>query len=118
MKSNKPLLIITGLYALLYLAGMITSIFKGELSLTSPIDNYFIGLLIIFIIGYVLSWTNQKIAVIIFLAWNVGVWIFDLYLSRSPDSGMIIVLALPILFIGSLFLLQWYKTTKSPTPTE
>ena len=31
---------------------------------------------------------------------------------------MIIVLALPILYIGSFFLLEWYKTTKTPKPTE
>ena len=117
-KSNKTLLIITGAYALLYLAGMLTSIFKGELSLSNLIDNYFLVLSIIFMVGFVLSWTNKKKAGIIFLVWNAGIWIFDFYLSRNADSGMIIVLALPILFIGSLFLLEWYKTTKTPKPTE
>ncbi len=117
-KSNKTLLIITSVYALLYLAGMLTSIFKGELSLSNLIDNYFLVLSIIFMVGFVLSWTNKKIAGIIFLVWNAGIWIFDFYLSRSADSGMIIVLALPILFIGSLFLLEWYKTTKTPKTTE
>ena len=32
-KSKKTLLILTSLYALFYLAGMITSIYKGDLSL-------------------------------------------------------------------------------------
>ena len=65
-KSNKTLLIITGAYTLLYLAGMLTSIFKGELSLSNLIDNYFLVLSIIFMVGFVLSWTNKKKAGIIF----------------------------------------------------
>jgi len=117
-KSKKTLLIATSVYALFYLAGMVSSIYKGELSVSDPIDNYFIVLSVIFLIGFVLSWANEKIAGIIFLVWNAGIWIFDFYLSRSPDSGMIIVLALPVLFIGSLFLLEWYKTAKTPKPRE
>ncbi len=117
-KSKKTLRIATGVYALLYLAGMLTSIFKGELSISNPIDNYFLALSIIFMAGFILSWTNEKIAGIIFLVWNAGIWVFDFYLSRSADSGMIIVLALPVLFIGSLFLLEWYKTAKTPKPRE
>ena len=117
-KSNKTLLITTGVYALLYLAGIITSIYKGELSLSNLIDNCFLGLSIIFMVGYVLSWTNEKIAGIIFLVWNAGIWILDLYIGRSPDSGMGIFLALPILFIGCFFILEWYKTSMTPKPTE
>ena len=117
-KSKKTLLIATGLYALLYIAGMLTSVFKGEFSLSNPIDNYFLVLSIVFMAGFVLSWTNEKIAGMFFLVWNAGIWIFDFYLSRSADSGMIIVLALPVLLIGSLFLLEWYKTAKTPKPRE
>jgi len=117
-KSNKTLLITTGVYALLYLAVIITSIFKGELSLSNLIDDYFLGLSIIFMVGYVLSWTNEKLAGIIFLVWNAGVWILDFYIGRSPDSGMGIFLALPILYIGSFFILEWYKTSMTPKPTE
>ena len=117
-KSKKTLLIITGVYTLLYLAGMLASIFNGELFLSNPIDIYFLVLLIIFMVGFGLSWTNEKIAGIIFLVWNAGIWIFDYYLNRNADSGMITVLALPILFIGSLFLLEWYKNTKLPQPKE
>ena len=117
-KSKKTLLIATSVYALLYLAGMLTSFINGELSLSNPIDNYFIVLAVIFMVGFVLSWITDKIAGIIFLVWNAGIWIFDFYLSRSADSGMIIVLALPVLFIGSLFLLEWYKKVKTPKPRE
>ena len=58
---------LTSLYALFYLAGMITSIYKGELSLSNPIDVYFLVLSIVFMVGFVLSWTNVKIA---------DIWIF------------------------------------------
>lgn len=117
-KPNKTLLIITGVYALLYLAGVLTSIFKGELSLSNPIDIYFLVLSVIFMVGFLFSWRNEKIAGIIFLVWNAGVWILDFYIGRSPDSGMGIFLALPVLFIGCFFLLEWFKTTKVPKPTE
>lgn len=117
-KANKTLLIITSVYALLYLAGMLASIFKGDLSLSKPIDNYFLVFFIIFLAGFLFSWKHKKIAGIIFLVWNAGVWILDFYVGRGPDSGMRIFLALPVLFIGCFFLLEWFKTTKVPKPTE
>jgi hypothetical protein len=50
---------------------------------------------------------------IILMIWNAGVWIYDLYLTRGQDSGMLSIMAVPVMVIGALFLLQWYKTTKA-----
>ena len=67
--------------------------------------------------GFALSWTKEKMAGIIFMIWNAGIWIYDLYLNRGRDSGMFCIMAVPVLVIGALFLLQWYKTSGTPQPS-
>ena len=115
-KSTKILQIITGLYAALYLTGILSSLIDGELSFLKLVDNLFIALFLIFMIGFALSWTREKMAGIIFMVWNSGVWIYALFLFRERDSGMFCIMAVPVLVIGSLMLLQWYKTTGTPQP--
>jgi len=36
-------------------------------------------------VGFVLSWTGEKIAGIIFMVWNAGVWLYALFLFRERD---------------------------------
>ena len=115
-KSTKILQIITGIYAALYFTGVVSSFIEGDLSFLKLVDNLFIALFLIFLIGFALSWTREKIAGIILMIWNAGAWIYDLYLARGHDSGMFCIMAVPVLVIGSLMLLQWYKTTGRPQP--
>ena len=116
-KSIKTLQIIAGVYSALYLTGIASSFFDGELSFLNLNDNLFILLFFIFMAGFALSWTKEKMAGIIFMIWNAGIWIYDLYLNRGRDSGMFCIMAVPVLVIGALFLLQWYKTSGIQQPS-
>lgn len=73
------------------------------------------GLLIIFIVGYILSWTKKKLAAgIIFMIWNAIVWISDLYFNRPEmDHSMLSAMASFFMFCGAFFLLEWYITSKT-----
>jgi hypothetical protein len=119
LKSTKILQIITSVYAALYITGMVISFFRGEISYLNLIDNLSLLLLIIFIVGFALSWTKVKMAGIVFMVWNACVWIYDIYLTRdNKDSGMLCIMAVPILVIGAFLLLQWYKTSREPQPSN
>lgn len=117
-KSTKILQILTGVYAALYFAGLVSSFYEGEISFVNLIDNLFLFLFLLFIVGFALSWTREKISGIIFMVWNAGIWIYALFLFRYQDGGMLCILAVPILVIGSLLLLRWYTTSKELVPSE
>lgn len=117
-KSTKTLQIITGVYSALYVIAILISYFEGELSFSDLTDNLFLLLFVLFIVGFALSWTREKIAGIIFMVWNAGVWLYALFLFRERDSGMFCIMAVPVMVIGALLLLRWHKTTASPVPSE
>ena len=112
-KTTKTLQIITGVFAALYfIFTAITFFDEGGLSYLKPVDYLYLVPLLIFMAGFALSWTRQKMAGIILMVWNAGAWIYDLYLYRGMDWGMLSSMAVPVMVIGALFLLQWYKITK------
>ncbi len=77
-------------------------------------------LLIIFLSGYILSWTKNKLAAgIVFMVWNTIVWLSDLYFARpDQDYSMLSAMASFFMFCGAFFLLEWYKTSKVPAPSQ
>ena len=83
-----------------------------KLTFSNLIDYMIFVLLLIFIAGFAFSWTNNKIAGILLMIWNVAVWISDIYLFREMDYSMISAIASTFMLIGALFLLEWYKTSK------
>ena len=117
-KLTITLQILTGVGAVLYLIGMVMSFIFGELSFLNLIDYLSLVLFLVFIAGFALSWTNKKIAGIILMIWNAGVWISDLYLFREMDYSMLSAIASPSMVIGALFLLEWYKTHKATVSSK
>ena len=112
-KTTKILQIITSVIAALYFIGTAMSFFcEDGLSSLKPSDYLYLVPLLIFMVGFAFSWRRQKIAGIILMVWNASIWIYDLYLFRVQDWGMASSMAVPVMVIGALFLLQWYKTTK------
>ena len=112
-KTTKTLQILTGVFAALYFIFTAISFFdEGGLSYLKPSQYLSLIPLLIFMAGFALSWTNQKMAGIILMVWNAGAWIYDLYLYRGMDWGMLSSMATPVMVIGALFLLQWYKISK------
>lgn len=114
-KSVKILQIIIGVYAVLYLIGFIIPYFTGELSFSNNILGFLLFLL--FMLGFALSWTSKKIAGIIFMVYNLSAWILGLFIDRS-GGGLGLVLAVPVLVMGALLYLQWYKTSMTPPPSK
>ena len=117
-KSIRTLQILTIIGAAFYFIGTAMSIIFGDLPLVNLIDYLALVLLSLFIAGFVLSWTNIKIAGIIFMIWNAGVWISDLYLFRAADYSMMSAMASSFMFIGAFYLLEWYKTNKVNVPSK
>ncbi len=117
-KTAKTLQILTIVGAVLYFAGTAMSIIFDELTLVNLQDYLILALLLVFIAGFVLSWTNKKMAGIIFMIWNAGVWISDLYLLREADYSMMSAIASSFMVIGAFFLLEWYKTSKATVPSK
>ncbi|MBN2480420.1 MAG: hypothetical protein JXB19_01670 [Bacteroidales bacterium] len=116
-QSIKTLPIITGLYGVIYLLFTVMLFISGELSFINANGPMSLLLLSLFILGFSVSWKKEKMAGIIFMLWNAGVWINDLYFNIYLDHGMRIIIAVPVLVIGALFLLQWYNTTIIPRPS-
>jgi hypothetical protein len=47
---------------------------------------------------------------------NLGVWINGLFID--PGDGMDLVLAVPLIFLGAVSLLGWYKHSRTPLPSS
>lgn len=118
-KTNKTLQVFTSVGAVLYLLFIAMTILFDSYPIFSPFDLEE-ALLLIFIAGFALSWMNKKMAAgIIFIIWNVGVWIATLYLiERQDDYSMASAIASCFMVIGAFFLLEWYKTSKATVPSE
>jgi hypothetical protein len=118
-KTNKTLQVFTSVGAVLYLLFIAMTILFDSYPIFSPFDLEE-ALLLIFIAGFALSWMNKKMAAgIIFIIWNVGVWIATLYLiERQDDYSMASAIASCFMVIGAFFLLEWYKTSKATVPSQ
>jgi hypothetical protein len=116
-KSIRNLRIIVLVYAALYLTGLVSSFYNGELSFYKFKDILFFVFFIIFLSGIALLWIRERISGIIFMVWNAFIWIYDLQLSRGDDSGMISILTVPVMVIGALSCMEWYKSSVNPQPS-
>jgi len=116
-KSNKTLPIITGVVTLGYLLIIAAAFFQGSLSFSKLIDIFLIVLLLILLAGFALSWTRKKMAGIMLMAWNAGIWIYDIYLVREMDYSMLSAITSSVMVIGALFMLEWFKTTRAIIPS-
>lgn len=118
-KTTKTLQIITGVGAVLYLVVIAMSLFFDDLSFSTLTDYLTFVFLFVFMTIFALSWTRQKMAGILFMIWNVGVWIFELSLTIvGENEGSASMMASLVMVIGALFLLEWYKTSKATVPSE
>lgn len=116
-KSLRNLRIAAIIYAGLFLAVIVSSFYNRELSFYKLQDTLFFVFFIIFLSGIALMWTRERISGIIFMVWNAFIWFYDLQLSRGTDSGMLSIMAVPIMVVGALFCLEWYKKSVNPRPS-
>ena len=118
-KSTRTLQILASVGAALYLLIIAMMVFHDSYPIFKPFDLEEV-LLLVFISGFALSWTNKRIAAgIILMIWNAGVWITTLYLmERQDDYSMGSAVASYFMFIGAFFFLEWYKTSKATVPSQ
>ena len=118
-KSTSTLQILASVGAAFYLLFIAMTIFHDSYPIFNPFDLKE-ALLIIFIAGFALVWMNKYMAAgIIFIIWNAVIWIGELYLDRPEmDYGMLSAMASYFMFIGALFLLEWYKFSKATLPSQ
>lgn len=118
-RSTRTLQILTSVGAVLYLLFIAMTIFHDSYPIFRPFDLKE-ALLLIFIAGFALCWMNKKMAAgILFMIWNAGVWMDDLYLNRPEmDYSMMSAMASYFMVIGAFFLLEWYKTYKATVPSK
>ena len=72
--------------------------------------------IIIFVVGVIVAWFREKIGRIILVVSAVAVSIFSIITGlNDPNSDLmdaIILMGLPFLIIGILFLVSWWKSRK------
>ena len=109
---SSNLLILIGVYAMLYLLLFIVPMFSQPAKASdfqiSTIEKITVPLFfILFLAGIICAYINEKIGGIIILFWHLLIWIFSMMFW--PDAGMALVMALPAMFIGVFFIRNWYK---------
>lgn len=118
LTESLSLKILTSIGALLYCAINAMMIFYDNYPIFKPF-GLLEGLLIIFIVAFVLAWANKYLAAgILFMIWNTIVWLSDLYFFRAQDYSMLSALASYFMFCGAFFLLEWYKTKNEIVPSK
>jgi hypothetical protein len=118
MKSafNKPLQIISTIYGLLYFLGFALPVIMGNYT-TDQFENISVlTMFFLFAIGLIYSWFNDKIGGLLFQFWYLGIWILSFFFW--PEAGMVIVLSVPILFIGIFMYHNNYKNVNKERLTK
>ena len=128
-RRASALQVATTIYGLLYLYFFIWSFIpcSGAVNPISDSPNFdpwdlemiFVKLLfVVFLVGYFYSWKNGRIAGLIFLFWFILMVCMAIWVSTTlhRDSDMAIPMAIPVLVIGILFIVSWYKKRRA-TPS-
>lgn len=116
LKSTKPIQYLTLGYAALYILFIIGSIIEGDYS---PLNAEGIGvylLFVLFIVGFSISWYNGIITGILFLLWNIGMWVVELFFVEK-DGGFGIISGIPLIVLGVFFILKGIEKNRG-TPLK
>jgi len=118
IKKRRPLvlLILLSVYAVLYVFVIIDFIKSAITSGLFTTENIFMGILVIlFTTGYVLAWWKTGPAGIVFILWYFLMWMLALFFSeKGDDSGMLIIMGLPLMIMAVFLILHWFKTNYNP----
>lgn len=108
-KYPKLLLILTSVFALLYLVFIAANFIQPGNNNPYDPENIIVNLaFIIFLIGFYFSWKNELIAGIIFIFWWGVMWYLGLFIA-AHDKGAGAVMGIPVFIFGILFIVSWYR---------
>lgn len=111
-KPNSLILkIIIALYGVLYFAGFFLPFFtteaeelKNELAM---VEIYTIpAAFLVFLVGAVYVWFNEKVGGIMLLSWHFLVWVISVLFWS--EAGMVLVLIFPMFIITVFLILNWH----------
>lgn len=109
---SRILLILTSLYALLYLLFIVTEQYGTAGSEPTVVQVLFA----LFLVGYLIVWINEGLGGAIFVLWWVGMWYLGLFVAQT-DRGAAVVMGLPLFVLAVLFIIAWFKKRNAaPTP--
>jgi len=114
-KTTKALQIIMSVVAVLYILGMAMSFLFDDLSLSKPIDYLsfrfiiFPLLLLLFLVGFLVSWKSEFLAGFIFLIWSAILIYGTFVYTEIMQLGPWIIFGLPILLQGVFYMKNHYK---------
>lgn len=124
MKGNsrsRELRIATWIYCAIYLLGLLepSAGISSQASDTSTTLWYEASTVylsaVLFLVATILTFFSEKWAGILFMAWHFLIVAFALLLW--PEAGMVLLLALPMLYIGAFFYRNWQiKNGEYTTP--
>ena len=103
-RRSKILLVLTSIYGLLYLLFLASGSYGSGGS--EPIVVKLLFLL--FLVGYAVVWLDERIGGVVFVLWWAGMCYLGLFVSLE-DRGDAVVLGAPLLLLGILFIVSWYR---------
>ena len=115
---KSKLQILTFIYILFYIIYITNSIGIQDFSANPEVYGMFV-LFILFLVAFVFTWFNKLLAGILFLTWNAGIWIEELFFVEHEEFYLIIS-GLPIIVLGTFFVLKGieYKKGQRLTANE
>ena len=113
--------IMNSFFTAAYSVGVVIGIFEffkdNTLAQVAFHDAYVAILFLVYIAGFILSWKKEDVAGSVFLAWLVMLWIGTGFIFVGSD-GMELVLGLPALPLGILFMLVGYRKKREEKPAK
>ena len=107
---RNKLQIIATIYGVFYFLGFPLPIIMKEYT-TGNFEHITVLLMfLLFAIGLGFSWFNEKVGGLLFQIWYLLIWVLSFFFW--PEAGMIIVLSVPILFIGVYIFHNGFKNDK------
>ena len=109
---SRILLVLTSVYALLYILFMVTEQYGTAGSEPTVVKILFA----LFLVGYIAVWINEGLGGAIFVVWWIGMWYLGLFVAQT-DRGAAVVMGLPLFVLAVMFIFAWFKKREAARTT-
>lgn len=106
-RRSKILLTLTSIYGLLYAAFVASESYGTAGSEPAVVKLLFL----LFLVGYAVTWLNERTGGVVFILWWAGMWYLGLFVSLE-DGGNAVVMGVPLFALGILFIVSWYRRSE------
>ena len=107
---SRILLALTSLYGLLYLIFIVSGNYGVDGSEPTVVKLLFA----LFLVGYVVTWKNERLGGVVFVVWWIGMWYLGLFIAQH-DRGAGVVMGVPLVVLAILLIRSSYgkRNTKA-----